>query len=141
MRNNMHGIGGVSLGRRNQQRRLYSECWRYFQSLRWYSTQYGDELVAIICDNDDMSSGAQGVCNDAGYPGIVCVGVDGNNYPLSMVKAGTMLATVLQDGVGQMTAGINAAIALSKGEAIEKEYSVPFVLVTAENVDEYYTGE
>lgn len=106
-----------------------------------YLTQYGDELVAIICDNDDMSSGAQGVCNDAGYPGIVCVGVDGNNYPLSMVKAGTMLATVLQDGVGQIDAGIKAVVALSKGEPVEKEYTIPFVLVTAENVDDYYTGE
>ncbi|MDO5111533.1 MAG: substrate-binding domain-containing protein [Clostridia bacterium] len=103
--------------------------------------KYGDELVAIICDNDDMSSGAQGVCNEAGRSDIVCIGVDGNNYPLSMVKAGTMLATVLQDGVGQIQAGIDAVVAISKGETVEKLYDVPFVLVTSANVDQYYTGE
>lgn len=79
--------------------------------------KYGDDLVAIICDNDDMSSGAQDVCNAAGRSDIVCVGVDGNNYPLSMVKEGLMLATVLQDGVGQVQAGIDVIVAISKGES------------------------
>lgn len=103
--------------------------------------KYGDDLVAIICDNDDMSSGAQDVVNSAGRSDIVCVGVDGNNYPLSMVKAGTMLATVLQDGVGQVQAGIDVITAISKGASYEFDNDVPFVLVTAENVDDYYTGE
>lgn len=103
--------------------------------------KYGDELVAIICDNDDMSSGAQDVVNSAGRSDIVCVGVDGNNYPLSMVKDGLMLATVLQDGVGQVQAGIDVVTAISKGESYEFNQDVPFVLVTAENVDQYYTGE
>lgn len=103
--------------------------------------KYGDELVAIICDNDDMSSGAQDVVNAAGRPDIVCIGVDGNNYPLSMVKAGTMLATVLQDGVGQIQAGIDIAVKISKGESFEFDNDIPFVLVTKENVDQYYKGE
>ena len=102
-----------------------------------YMNQYGDELKAIICDNDDMSSAAQLACNESGREDIVCIGVDGNQGPLSMIKEGTLGATVLQDGVGQITAGINAVKADIAGEAVEKEYSIPFVLVTAENVDEY----
>ena len=104
-------------------------------------SKYGNDLVAIICDNDDMSSGAQDVVNAAGRSDIVCVGVDGNNYPLSMVKAGTMLATVLQDGVGQIQAGIDIAVKISKGESYEFNQDVPFVLVTKDNVDKYYKGE
>ena len=102
-----------------------------------YMAQYGEELVAIICDNDDMSSAAQQACNEAGRTDIVCIGVDGNSSPLAMFKEGTLGATVLQDGVGQVTAGVNAIVADINGEAVEKEYSVPFVLVTSENVDEY----
>lgn len=102
-----------------------------------YMAQYGDELKAIICDNDDMSSAAQQACNEAGREDIVCIGVDGNVGPLTMVKEGTLGATVLQDGVGQVQAGIDAIVLATKGEEIEKEYTVPFVLVTAENVDEY----
>lgn len=102
-----------------------------------YMAQYGDELKAIICDNDDMSSAAQQTCNEAGREDIVCIGVDGNQGPLAMVKEGTLGATVLQDGVGQVTAGIDAIRADIEGETVEKEYVVPFVLVTSENVDEY----
>lgn len=100
--------------------------------------KYGKDLVAVICDNDDMSSGAQGVCNAAGRTDIVCVGVDGNQYPLSMVKDGLMLATVLQNGVGQVQAGIDVVVALATGASYEFDNVVPFVLVTKDNVDEYY---
>lgn len=100
--------------------------------------QYGDELVAVICDNDDMSSAAQSAVNAAGRTDIVCVGVDGNRTPLEMVKAGELGATVLQNGVGQLQAGIDAMVDDINGKApASKNVDVPFVLVTADNVDEY----
>lgn len=102
-----------------------------------YLGQYGDELKAVICDNDDMSSAAQNACNSAGREDIVCIGVDGNQGPLQMVKEGTLGATVLQDGVGQVNAGIDAIVAAVKGETVEKKIMVDFVLVTSENVDQY----
>ncbi len=106
-----------------------------------YMSQYGDDLKAIICDNDDMSSAAQQTCNEAGREDIVCIGVDGNSGPLSMIAEGTLGATVLQDGVSQVGAGIDAIVADINGEEVESEYVIPFVLVTADNVDEYYTAE
>ncbi len=99
--------------------------------------KYGDDLVAIICDNDDMSSAAQKACNDNGRKDIVCVGVDGNPNPLQMVKDGEMGATVLQDGPGQVNAAIELIKKALKGETTEKEVMVSFVLVTKDNVDEY----
>ena len=99
--------------------------------------QYGDDLKAIICDNDDMSSAAQKACNDAGRKDIVCVGVDGNDNPLQMVKDGEMGATVLQDGPGQVQGAIDLIQKALKGEETEKEVMIPFVLVTKDNVDEY----
>lgn len=99
--------------------------------------QYGKELVAVICDNDDMSSAAQRACNDAGRKDIVCVGVDGNQNPLQMVKDGEMGATVLQDGIGQVQAAIDIVAALVEGQDYEQYPDIPFVLVTKDNVDEY----
>ena len=84
-----------------------------------------------------MSSAAQTECNAKGREDIVCIGVDGNQGPLQMVKDGTLGATVLQDGAGQVLAGIDAVVKSVNGETVEKEYSIPFVLVTSENVDEY----
>jgi ABC-type sugar transport system substrate-binding protein len=99
--------------------------------------QYGDDLKAIICDNDDMSSAAQKACNDAGRSDIVCVGVDGNENPLQMVKDGEMGATVLQDGPAQVEGAIDLIKKALKGEETEKEVMIPFVLITKDNVDEY----
>ena len=87
--------------------------------------RYGDDLKAVICDNDDMSSAAQAECNAKGRSDIVCIGVDGNQGPLQMIKDGELGATVLQDAAGQVNAGIDAIVASIKGETVEKNYTVP----------------
>ena len=88
-----------------------------------YLAQYGDDLKAVICDNDDMSSAAQAECNAKGRSDIVCIGVDGNQGPLQMIKDGELGATVLQDAPGQVNAGIDAIVAAIKGETVEKNYT------------------
>ncbi len=104
-------------------------------------TQYGDDLKAIVCDNDDMSSAVQAYCNSVNRSDIVCIGVDGNVGPLTMVKNGELGATVFQDGVGQCDYAINTigrAIMTGETEGVEMFNSeIPFILVTAENVDQY----
>lgn len=104
-------------------------------------TQYGEELKAIVCDNDDMSSAVQAYCNSIGREDIVCIGVDGNKGPLTMVKEGTLRATVFQDGEGQVDYAINTilrAIITGETEGVNmQEGGIPFILVTAENVDQY----
>ncbi|HEY9575365.1 MAG TPA: substrate-binding domain-containing protein [Lachnospiraceae bacterium] len=99
---------------------------------------YGQDLVAVICDNDGMSSSAQKAANNAGRKDIVCVGVDGIDVALQMVKEGTMLATVYQDGVAQLAAGIDIIKASVEGKEFDKKPDIPFVLVTSENIDKYY---
>lgn len=99
---------------------------------------YGKDLVAVICDNDGMSSSAQKAANNAGRKDIVCVGVDGIDVALQMVKEKTMLATVYQDGVAQLAAGIDIIKASVEGKEFNKKPDIPFVLVTSENIDKYY---
>jgi len=100
-------------------------------------TTYGDKIVAIVCDNDDMSSAVQNYCNSIGRTDIYCIGVDGNAGPLGMVKAGTLGATVLQDGASQVTTAINMIPDVTSGKQVEKTTMIPFVLVTKDNVDQY----
>lgn len=100
-------------------------------------TQYADEIKAIICDNDDMSSAVQAYCNSIGRTDIVCIGVDGNAGPLQMVKDGALLGTVLQDGAAQVTTAVNLIPDIIAGKTVEKSIMVPFTLVTADNVDQY----
>ena len=98
---------------------------------------YGNNLKAIICDNDDMSSAVQGICNNAGRTDIISIGVDGNQGPLAMIKSGELMATVYQDGASQVTKAVELAGELIKGNSIKKEYMIDFVLVTKDNVGKY----
>lgn len=100
-------------------------------------TEHGNEIKAIICDNDDMSSAVQNYVNSIGRKDIVAIGVDGNAGPLSMVKAGTLRSTVLQDGAAQVTTAISLIPDIIDGKKVEKTTMVPFTLVTSENVAMY----
>lgn len=100
--------------------------------------KYGEELVAIICDNDDMSSAAQQTCNDMGRGDVICVGVDGSQAALSMIEQGSLKGTVLQDGAAQVAEAIDVIRAMAEGKEFEKEILVPFITVTEENIGEYY---
>ena len=104
-------------------------------------TQYGDELKASVCDNDDMSSAVQAYCNSVNREDIVCIGVDGNQGPLTMIKEGTLDATVYQDGIAQCDYAVNTiarAVITGETDGVEMfKTDIPFILVTADNVDEY----
>ena len=54
-----------------------------------------------------------------------------------MVKSGELDGTVFQDGNGQGKKAAELAIELTKGNQIQKEYWIDFVLVTQDNVDQY----
>ena len=77
------------------------------------------------------------MCNDNGRNDVICIGVDGVEVPLQMVKDGAMKATILQDGVGQINGAIEIVEAIVKGEEFDPKPVIPFVLVTEENVDDY----
>lgn len=98
---------------------------------------HGDNLDAIICDNDDMAIAAKLACIEAGRDDIVVIGVDGIQSALQMVKSGELDGTVFQDGNGQGKKAAELAIELTKGNQIQKEYWIDFVLVTQDNVDQY----
>lgn len=98
---------------------------------------YGDELKAVICDNDDMSSAVKAYLITEGREDIVCIGVDGNAGPMQMVADGELDATVFQDGAGQIRKSIEVAVEVLAGNEVEAEYMIPFVLITQDNVNDY----
>ena len=88
--------------------------------------------------NDEMALGALNALVQAGKKdNVLVVGVDAIDDALQSVKDGKMDATVYQDCKGQAEGAIEAAYKLAKGESVEKEILIPFILVTTENVDEY----
>lgn len=99
---------------------------------------YGEELNAILCDNDDMAVAARLACLEAGREDIVCIGVDATEAALAMVADGELHGTVRQDGKEQGRTAVEKAIALAQGKSVDQKTVIPFTVVTKDNVAEYY---
>lgn len=101
--------------------------------------QEGNKIDGVCAQNDDMAFGAIDAFEKNGISksDYTVVGVDAIDSALVKVKEGKLDATVLQDSKGQGEAAIEIAVKAVNGEAFEKNYSVPFKLITKENVNEY----
>lgn len=105
----------------------------------WITT-YGEDLKAIICENDDMGMGALSAAQAAGRDDIIIGGVDGLEDAVQAVKDGTYGVSVLQDSAGQGATGVDVAVAAAKGEEIAKDTRIPFRPITKDNVGAYLEG-
>ncbi len=105
----------------------------------WLTT-YGDELKAIVCENDDMALGALSACKAAGRDDIIIGGVDGLDDAVDAVKNEEMGISVLQDSAGQGKGSIEVALQIINGEDFEADTRIPYRGITLENVDAYLEG-
>jgi len=102
----------------------------------WLST--GDQIDAVASNNDEMALGALQAIEAAGLLGKILVGgVDASPDALAEMDKGRLNVTVFQNAKGQGEGGIQAAIALARGEKIEQITWVPFELVTPENYKDF----
>jgi ABC-type sugar transport system substrate-binding protein len=100
------------------------------------------EIDAIIAENDDMALGAVGAVQAAERSDeIVIGGFDAIADAVQAIRDGRLDATMFQDGVAQARKAIEVAYQLAIGEEVEDVYELPFILITAENVDEYFPAE
>ena len=96
--------------------------------------QFGKDVDVIFCNNDGMALGAFQAITDAGRTvgkDIYLVGVDALEECQQMVKDGTMTGTVLNDHIGQSHKAGDVALEAVAGKALEKNYTVDYVKVTA----------
>lgn len=98
----------------------------------------GLKIDGVAAHNDEMAIGALMAIEDAGLTGkIVISGIDATPEAIEFVKNGKMNFTVFQHAKGQGKGAIEVAAKLARGESVEKEYMIPFELVTPDKADEY----
>jgi inositol transport system substrate-binding protein len=98
----------------------------------------GDQIDAVASNNDEMAIGALQAIEAAGKLGDIIVGgVDASPDALQEMDKGRLNVTVFQNAKGQGDGGIKVAIALAKGESVEKYTWIPFELVTPDNYKNY----
>ena len=103
----------------------------------WISA--GKPYDAVIANNDEMAIGAIQAMKAAGVDmkTMIVGGVDATQDALAAMAAGDLDATVFQNAAGQGSGALDAAIKLSKGEAVDKKVYIPFELVTPANLANY----
>lgn len=97
------------------------------------------ELVAVVANNDEMAIGAASAIKDAGRSSEfeAVVGVDGTPPAVEAIAAGDMSATVRQDSAGQGAEAVRVVHSFLEGEEVEDRYTLPFTLITKDNVAEF----
>ena len=97
------------------------------------------EIDAVVANNDEMAIGAASAIADAGRTAEfkAVVGVDGTEPALQDIKAGTMSATVRQDSAGQGAKAVEVVTDFLKGGNVENRYTLPFTLITKDNLSEF----
>lgn len=114
-------------------------------------TAYGDQIEAVIANNDDMALGAIEALKAAGYfqndTYIPVLGVDASAPAIDSLKNGFLYATVLNDAKNQGYATFDIMDALAKDQKIEeiknitldkgKYIWIPYIPVTKENYEQF----
>lgn len=95
------------------------------------------EITAINARNDDTAMGVITAAQALGRSDVMVLGYDALPEALDAIKAGTMAATVYQDGELMYGWAVRiAALYLNSPWPGSVEYQIPPILVTPENVDE-----
>lgn len=103
----------------------------------WLST--GTAFDGVIANNDEMAIGAIQAMKAAGIDmaTVQVGGVDATQDALAAMQAGDLDVTVFQNAAAQGGGALDAAVKLSKGEAVDQTVWVAFELVTPANVADY----
>lgn len=103
----------------------------------WLST--GAAFDGVLANNDEMALGAIQAIKAAGIgmDAVIVSGVDATQDALASMQAGELDITVFQNAAAQGGGALDAAVKLSKGEAVEKKVYIPFELVTPANIANY----
>ncbi|ATN36685.1 rhizopine-binding protein (plasmid) [Rhizobium sp. ACO-34A] len=99
----------------------------------------GRPIDVVFANNDEMAIGAIQALKAAGtsMEDVIVIGIDATQDGLAAMAAGDLDATVFQNAKAQSASAVDAALALKRGEPVEKQVWVPFELVTPRNMAEY----
>lgn len=100
-------------------------------------TAYGNDLNAVISNNDEMALGAVRALQSAGRKDVLVIGIDGIPDALAAIKNGIMAGSVLQDAKGQGEGSIQVIEKALKGEKPAHVTWVDFKLITPDNVTDF----
>ncbi len=104
----------------------------------WLS-RYGNQIVGVIGENDDMAIGALQAMREKGLAGKIPVtGVDGIKDGMRAVRDGTETETNLQDGPLELGMAVQVAVDHIQGKPVPAVAMFIMPQITKDNVGHYY---
>ncbi|RCW78678.1 sugar ABC transporter substrate-binding protein [Paracoccus lutimaris] len=99
----------------------------------------GMQPDAVISNNDEMALGAIQALKSAGVSmdDVVISGVDATQDALSAMETGDLDVTVYQSAKGQGEGALETVLKIARGETFDQRVTVPFELVTPQNLADY----
>jgi ABC-type sugar transport system substrate-binding protein len=99
----------------------------------------GTKFDAIIANNDEMALGAINAlkATKRWSPTMVVAGIDATPDAMASMKSGDLKVTVFQNASAQGQGAVEAAMKLIRRQPVDRFVSVPFELVTPENMGHY----
>lgn len=119
------------------------------QSAHWMRTPALDIMTnwitsgikpdAVISNNDEMALGAIQAMKSAGIDmkQVIVGGVDATQDALGAMAAGDLDVTVYQSAKGQGEGALDTVLKIARGQPFEQKTTIPFELVTPENMAQY----
>lgn len=99
--------------------------------------QSGTNFRLIFAQNDEMAIGAYKAVEAAQKRSSYIIGgLDGGPVGVMAVKNGDIDFTLFQDPYGQATSSLDAAVKLARGEKVDKQITIDYIVVTKQNADE-----
>lgn len=119
----------------------------YSQPADWYRDkamglmenwiQLGADIDAVVAHNDEMALGAYDALEAAGITDVPVIGIDGIEAAVVSVGEGKLAASILQDSKTIGEKAIDVAIDLANGKTVEKEYDIPYQVITKDNYKDF----
>jgi ribose transport system substrate-binding protein len=97
------------------------------------------DVNVLVAENDAMGMGAIKAINEAGKSGqILVVGYDGQKEAYELIKEGKFGATALNSPKELARLAVESVVKYLNGERLDKIIHTPAVLITKDDVEQYY---
>jgi len=100
------------------------------------------DVDLLVAENDAMGMGALKTIQEAGKSSdILVVGYDGQKEAYELIREGKFGATALNSPEALARLVVESVVSYLEGKAVNRIIYTPAVLITRENVEQYYDPE
>lgn len=100
-------------------------------------TSLNNDVNIVMCNNDEIATGASRAVEQAGLENVIIVGFDGIQAGVQNVIDGKFAATVAQSPFDMGYTAVEKAVAAAKGDDVLQYIDTGAIVITSDNAEKY----